>query len=157
RGLRVPLLGNVYVLGPRAAERMAGGQPPGCWVSPALLEVVRGESRASDGGLRARLERAARTVAVLRGLGYAGASIGGRPDAEQLQWIIRRADALAPQWESCAAELEFGRDGFYAYRDVPWRRQPEALARVPTPDATAPGQRPALVPRVLDAMGRLFP
>ena len=43
RGLRTPVLGNVYVLAPRAAERMATGQPPGCWVSPALLEVVRAE------------------------------------------------------------------------------------------------------------------
>ena len=80
RGIRTPLLGGVYVLGPRAAERMATGQPPGCWVSPEL-EIVRAESRASDGGLRARLERAARTVAVLRGLGYAGAYIGGTHDA----------------------------------------------------------------------------
>ena len=56
RGLRTPVLGNVYVLGPRAAERMARGEPPGCWVSPELLEVVRQEARGKDGGLRARLD-----------------------------------------------------------------------------------------------------
>src|SRR5262249_23780822 len=50
RGLTTPVLGNVYVLGPRAAERMAGGQPPGCWVSPALLDRVREESLAKDRG-----------------------------------------------------------------------------------------------------------
>ena len=50
RGRSVPLLGNVYVLGPRAAERMAKGQPPGCWVSPALLERVR----AREPGARRR-------------------------------------------------------------------------------------------------------
>jgi methylenetetrahydrofolate reductase (NADPH) len=157
RGLAMPLLGNVYVLGPRAAERMGGGQPPGCWVSPALLERVRAESRAPDGGLRARLERAARTVAVLRGLGYAGAYIGGTHDAEQVQWIIRRADALAPQWEACASELDFGRDGFYAYGDVPWRRG-DGGPRRPTASAEAPPvSRPALIPRALDAVGRLLP
>ena len=48
RGLTTPVLGNVYVLGPKAAERMATGQPPGCWVSPALLETVRRESAAKD-------------------------------------------------------------------------------------------------------------
>ncbi|MGH7265538.1 MAG: methylenetetrahydrofolate reductase, partial [Candidatus Rokuibacteriota bacterium] len=52
RGLATPLLGNVYVLGPKTAERMSRGEPPGCWVSPALLEAVRRESRAADGGLR---------------------------------------------------------------------------------------------------------
>ena len=51
RGLAIPVLGNVYVLGPKAAERMATGQPPGCWVSPALLEAVRAECTAKDGGL----------------------------------------------------------------------------------------------------------
>ena len=31
RAIDVPVLGNVYVLGRRAAERMAKGLPPGCW------------------------------------------------------------------------------------------------------------------------------
>src|SRR2546425_1554134 len=75
RGLRTPLLGNVYVLGPKTAERMATGHPAGCWVSPELLAAVRAESHAPDGGRLARLERAARTVAVFRGPGYARAYI----------------------------------------------------------------------------------
>src|SRR6185369_1828335 len=116
RGLGVPLLGNVYVLAPKAAEKMAKGQPPGCWVSPELLAAVRAESTARDGGLRARLERAAATVAILRGLGYAGAYLGGTHDADAITWIIRRAEALAPRWRELAAELSYGRpDGFYLY------------------------------------------
>jgi 5,10-methylenetetrahydrofolate reductase len=50
RRLRTPVLGNVYVLTPRAAERMATGQPPGCWVSPALLDLVRSEQASPDRG-----------------------------------------------------------------------------------------------------------
>ena len=116
RTIDTPVLGNVYVLGPKAAERMATGQPPGCWVSPALLETVRREAAAKDGGLRARLERAARTVAVLRGLGYAGAYIGGTHDAGNVAWIIRRSEELAPRWEALAEELHFGDPaGFYVY------------------------------------------
>lgn len=141
-GLTTPLLGNVYVLGPRAAERMATGQPPGCWVSPALVERVRQESAATDGGRRARLERAARTIAVLRGLGYAGAYIGGSHDAEQVAWIIRRSEEMAPRWEELAQELHYGDpDGFYLYRARPGH---------------ARRARP-LAPRALDLMGRLFP
>ena len=150
RGLRLPLLGNVYVLGLRAAERMAQGRPPGCWVSPALLETVRAEHAGPDGGRRARLERAARTAAVLRGLGYAGAYIGGTHDAEQVQWIIRRAEELAPDWERLAAELDFGDPGgFYLYRH-----------RKPARAGAAPGRPPASrvwVPRILDALSRAFP
>ena len=95
----MPVLGNVYVLGRRAAERMAGGSPPGCWASPELVERVRRESEGPDGGLDARLERAAQTVAVLKGLGYAGAYIGGTHDAGQLVRIIARARELEPHWQ----------------------------------------------------------
>ena len=119
RGLDTPVLGNVYVLGPRVAERMATGQPPGCWVSPELLDTVRRESAAKDGGLRARLERAARTVAVLRGLGYAGAYLGGTHDAAHVAWIIRRSEELAPEWQALAAELHYGDPrGFYLYESA---------------------------------------
>jgi methylenetetrahydrofolate reductase (NADPH) len=147
RGLALPVLGNVYVLGLRAAERMAQGQPPGCWVSPALLERVRRESAAPDKGLRARLERAARLVAVLRGLGYAGAYIGGTHDADQVAWIIRRAEELAGRWEELAAELDFGaRGGFYLDEPAPGH-----------PAGSLPRPARSLVPRALDRMGRLLP
>jgi methylenetetrahydrofolate reductase (NADPH) len=141
RAIDVPVLGNVYVLGRRAAERMAGGSPPGCWASPELVEKIRKESEGPDGGLEARLERAAQTVAVLKGLGYAGAYIGGTHDAEQLVRIITRARELEPDWQTCAAELQFGQaGGFYLY------------------DSPAPARRRLpLVSRALDSAGKLMP
>jgi methylenetetrahydrofolate reductase (NADPH) len=142
RGLRIPLLGNVYVLGPKTAERMATGRPPGCWVSPELLAAVRAESQAGDGGRQARLERAAGTVAVLRGLGYAGAYIGGTHDAAQIAWIIRRAEELARDWEALAATLRYGAvGGFY-------------LAGTTRTVGRARRDR---LPRLLDWLGRAFP
>jgi methylenetetrahydrofolate reductase (NADPH) len=176
RGLGIPLLGNVYVLAPKAAEKMARGEPPGCWVSPALLADVQGESGGRDRGLRARLERAARTVAVLRGLGYAGAYIGGTHDAEHVQWIIRRAEQLAPEWEAIAADLAYGLPGgFYLYgagsgpgegvdgtgRAAGRPRAPRApagpgRAEMPGPVVARPRPRPPL-PAIMDGLGRLFP
>jgi methylenetetrahydrofolate reductase (NADPH) len=170
RGLDTPVLGNVYVLTPRAAERMAAGQPPGCWVSPALLDVVRAEQATPDRGRRARLERAAQTAAVLRGLGYAGAYIGGTHDADQVAWIIRRAEELWPEWERLAGELRFGDPaGFYLY--ARWPGAPPRAADAPAPPAASGASPPAaapapttprarrahLTPRVLDWLGRLFP
>ncbi len=186
RGLGTPVLGNVYVLGPRAAERMARGQPPGCWVSPALLETVRREAEGKDGGLRARLERAARTVAVLQGLGYAGAYIGGTHDADHVAWIIRRARELGPRWETLADELRYGVEGgFYLYGGAPTGAavpRPGTSSGAPAPPtartptgvtsggpAPVPGSRRLAVPtdeeapwrrwiaRGLDGTGRLFP
>jgi methylenetetrahydrofolate reductase (NADPH) len=154
RGLRTPVLGNVYVLGPRAAERMARGEPPGCWVSPDLLDTVRREARGKDSGLRARLERAARTVAVLRGLGYAGAYLGGTHDADHVAWIIRRARELGPRWEELADELRYGlADGFYLF-GRPLTRTAVPVSR-PTSEApaSAPDGGPAPGPITTPAVG----
>ncbi len=141
RGITTPVLGNVFVLSRRAGERMNTGNPPGCWASDELVAVLKKESEAPDGGLQARLERAARSVAVLKGIGYAGAYIGGTHDAKHITWIIRRAEELAPTWESLYEELQFGRkDGFYLYK-----RDPQ-----PKPTRT-------FLPTVMDAAGKALP
>ncbi len=115
-GLKKPLLGNVYVLGLKPAEKMSKGEPPGCWVAPELVERIREEVKAKDKGEATRLERAARMVAILRGLGYAGAYIGGTHKPESVRWIIERGQQLAPQWEDLAKELNYApKTAFYMY------------------------------------------
>ncbi len=141
RHLRTPVLGNVYVLGPKAAEKMNKGEPPGCWVAPELLEKIQSESTAPDKGQALRLERAARMSAILRGLGYAGAYIGGDHQADHIRWIMKRTETLVPRWEELAEEFSYApKRAFYLYSSPP-----------------APAVKQSLVPRLLDAMGRLFP
>jgi len=141
RNLRVPLLGNVYVLHAKAAGKMAKGEPPGCWVSPELLEKIRVEAKSPDAGRAARLERAARMVAILRGLGYAGAYLGGNHQADSIRWIIRRSEVIAPRWEEFAEELDWApKKTFYLFDTPP-----------------APPKSPGLLPRLLDTMSILFP
>jgi methylenetetrahydrofolate reductase (NADPH) len=124
RGLRIPLLGNVHVLTRRVAEQMAAADRPGAWIAPELLEALRKESDAADGGLQARLERAARTLALLKGLGYAGAYITGTHAADQVTQIFHRADELHGDWQACAADLQFGQPGGF-YLDAPASTAPE--------------------------------
>jgi methylenetetrahydrofolate reductase (NADPH) len=120
QGLSTPVLGNVYVLGGKAAEKMSKGEPPGCWVAPELLEEIREETQASDKGMAARLERAARMVAVVRGLGYAGAYLGGDHNAKRIRWIIKRSEALAARWEELAEDFTYApKGGFYLYETSP--------------------------------------
>lgn len=141
RSLHTPILGNVYVLSGKAAERMSEGEPPGCWVSPELLEKIRAEVQLPDTGRAARLERAARMVAILRGLGYAGAYLGGDHQADHVRWIIKRSEALAPRWEEFAEELNFApRDGFYFFGSPP-----------------APKKKRGIVPHLLDFAAKVFP
>jgi methylenetetrahydrofolate reductase (NADPH) len=141
RNLRVPLLGNVYVLGGKAAEKMSKGEPPGCWVAPELLQKIQEEIKAPDKGQAGRLERAARMVAILRGLGYAGAYLGGDHRADHVRWIIRRSEAIAGRWEQFAEEFTYApKQGFYLFTSE--------MARA---------QKRELVPRILDGLGAIFP
>ncbi|HEX4137388.1 MAG TPA: methylenetetrahydrofolate reductase C-terminal domain-containing protein [Bryobacteraceae bacterium] len=141
RGLKTPVFGNVYVLPPKAAEKFSKGEPPGCWVSKELLERIQVEAKAEDKGMAARLERAARTVAILRGLGYAGAYIGGIENPERIQWIIQRSEEAASQWEEFAEEISYGpKGGFYLY---------ETPAHAPKPQRG--------LAAVLDTAAKLFP
>lgn len=141
RGLTTPLIGNVYVLSAKAAERMATGNPPGCWASPELVAATAREASAADKGLGGRLERAAISVAILRGIGYAGAYIGGTHDPGHMAHIIGRAEELAPRWEELLDQLQFGRrDGFYLYEP----------SQEPKPVRT-------LLPVLLDAAAAVLP
>jgi len=116
RGIRKPVFGNVYVLGLKPAEKMSKGEPPGCWVAPELVERIREEVKAKDKGEATRLERAARMTAMLRGLGYGGAYIGGTHKPEFVRWIIERGQELAPQWEELAKEFTYApKSAFYMY------------------------------------------
>jgi methylenetetrahydrofolate reductase (NADPH) len=141
RGLGFPILGSVYVLSAKAAQKMAKGEPPGCWVSPELLARINSEIQSTDKGAAARLERAARMVAILRGLGYAGAYVGGDHNADHIRWIIRRSEAVSARWEEFADEIAYApKNGFYCYQSTP-----------------SPPQKRGWVPRALDVLGRTFP
>jgi methylenetetrahydrofolate reductase (NADPH) len=129
RDLRVPLIGNVYVLSYGAARTMHAGLVPGCVVTDELLAVLEAESKDSDKGKGKRLERAAKMVAMFKGMGFQGVHIGGfalkTPD---FRTIIERAAELAPRWEEFVPEVSFGRKGeFYAF-------PPSASCRPGPPD-----------------------
>jgi methylenetetrahydrofolate reductase (NADPH) len=140
RGLNTPVFGSVYILPAKAAEKFSKGEPPGCWVSKELLEKIQKEAKAPDKGLAARLERGARMVAILRGLGYAGAYFGGEHDAGRIRWMIRRSEEIAHKWEEYAEEISYGpEDGFYFYES------PRAQKTVPLPM------------RIADKVAAMFP
>src|SRR5499427_5186433 len=127
QGLKTPVLGNVYILPARAAGKFSKGEPPGCWVSQELLERVQEEAKAPDKGLAARLERAARMVTIVRGLGYAGAYIGGGHQEEQICWIIQRSEEIAPKWEEFAEEISYSPKGGFFYFESPRAKKPLPL------------------------------
>jgi methylenetetrahydrofolate reductase (NADPH) len=117
RGLRTPVLGNVYVLSAGSGKAMNAGNVPGCVVTDALVAKLEEEAKDPDKGKGKRLERAARMVAMFKGMGFAGVHIGGFAlKTEDFATIIRRGLELAPRWQEFVPEVCFGRpDEFYAF------------------------------------------
>ena len=117
RGFDTPIIGNVFLLTRGAAKLMRKGSIAGCYVSDELLAKLEEEAQAEDKGKAARVERAARMVAIYKGLGYAGVHIGGFGiNADMLNTILDRAEELAPAWRECAKQECWGKQGgYYVY------------------------------------------
>lgn len=114
----LPVIGNVFVLSAGTARIMNRKSIPGCVVTNELVQQLERESHQPDKGKAARLLRAAKHVAVLRGLGYSGAHIGGRNlKYEDVEWIIATSEELRPRWREYVQEFNFPQEnGYYLFR-----------------------------------------
>jgi methylenetetrahydrofolate reductase (NADPH) len=115
--LNAPLVGNIYILTYGAAKLMHANRIPGCVVTDKLLAELDRERGASDKGEGARLLRAARTYAILKGMGYSGVHIGGHNVRyEQVERVISEGEALTPNWRDWVPHFDYPQpDGFYYY------------------------------------------
>jgi len=118
-GIDLPVLGSVYLLGPRAARAMNRGVVPGAIVTDELLKKVLEEWKDPQQGLAMAVERAARLAAVLKGLGYRGIHIGGiHRSFHTVARILDRMEVLENDWREFVDEFNFNPDNsFYAFSD----------------------------------------
>jgi len=115
--MTVPVLGNVYILNLPVARVMNRKGVPGCVVTDKLFRTCEEESRTPDKGKSASLARAARLIAVLRGIGYDGVHIGG-PNLRygDIEWVIGKSIELSDKWESLIPEFDYPQPGgFYLF------------------------------------------
>jgi len=128
RGITIPILGNVYAPTVGIAKVMRAGLVPGCIVPDELVRMLEEESRAPDKGKAKRLERAAKMVAMFKGMGFNGVHIGGfglMPG--DFRYIVDEGERLASRWEEFIPEVSFGRAReYYAFPLSPSYRIKEA-------------------------------
>lgn len=117
----VPISGNVYVLSRGAARVMRAGSVPGCVVTDELYARLTEEAKAPDKGKGARMERAAKMYAFMKGMGYDGVHIGGHGlKYEEVEEIIDMGEALAPNWRDLLPEFDMPQpNGWYYFERDP--------------------------------------
>ena len=112
----IPVVGNVYLLPLGAAKLMNSNGLPGCVVTDKLLRNVQAEAAGPDKGRAKRLERAAKLYALLKGMGYAGAHIGGHgmtvPD---LLEVIEHGEELSQRWPDFVHEFDYPQENSWYY------------------------------------------
>ena len=108
-GLAIPILGNVFVPNPPVIEMLRRGEIPGCHLPDRVYHQMKDETSAPDRGKGARLLRAARLAAILKGMGYDGVHIGGPGlTSTDLAFILHEAAAHEGDWQSLIPQFDSG-------------------------------------------------
>lgn len=117
--LNVPLLGSVFIPSIGLLEIMYKGGVPGCVIPEKIYQEFKAESSSADKGKKYRLKWAAKLMAVLKGIGYSGAHIGGPGlTMEDFDFMLTKARQYEPEWQALIRKLKSWPDsGFYYYRE----------------------------------------
>jgi methylenetetrahydrofolate reductase (NADPH) len=117
KGLNVPVVGNIFILPYGAGKLMNQNKIPGCVVTDKLLADLDRERQSPDKGMEARLLRAAKMYAFMKGMGFGGVHIGGHGvKYEQLLFIIEKGEELYVNWRDLVREFDYPQPGgFYLY------------------------------------------
>ncbi|NQU39347.1 MAG: methylenetetrahydrofolate reductase C-terminal domain-containing protein [Lentisphaerae bacterium] len=104
--LNMPLIGNIYRLTAGVARIFNRGMIPGCVVSDGLLERVDKEKQSEDKGRAFFIDFAAKQFATFRGMGFAGAYIGGVNKHADFRAILDKAKEYeGADWKEFIPEL----------------------------------------------------
>ena len=115
-GINIPLIGSVFILTAPAGRFFNNWGMPGVWVSDELRDIANEQARSKDRGRAFFSELAARQIAILKGLGYRGAYISGRPQLERIQHILEMVDSYGENdWKEFAKEIKFAQDDEFYY------------------------------------------
>ena len=100
---------------------MNANQLPGCVVSDKLLAELDQERTAEDKGVSARLLRAAKMYAFMKGMGFDGVHLGGHNiKYEQVKYIIDKGEELSADWMKLIPEFDYPQpNGFYYFEKDP--------------------------------------
>ncbi|MBW2145881.1 MAG: methylenetetrahydrofolate reductase C-terminal domain-containing protein [Deltaproteobacteria bacterium] len=114
----VPVIGNVYIPSLQVARAMHRGTVPGCVITDEFMAEMEKEAESSDGGREAKLRRVGQLMAVLKGLGYRGAHIGGPGlNYDDILRVEEEFNTWNDRWTELIPRFQFPqKDGYYLFK-----------------------------------------
>lgn len=110
---QIPLIGNIFILDRNLAELIHLHRFTGCTIPEKLYRHITAEGVDDK---RLGLVYAAKMFAVMKGIGYDGAHIGGEHlTHDDIDFVITEGNELAASWESCLKDFEGFDDGAFYY------------------------------------------
>jgi len=137
--INLPILANVFIPSLTVARIMAKGGIPGILFPENLLKLMEKENKISyQNFAKKRLERAAKMISVLKGLGYSGVHIGGNNlSFEDVRYVLDTSEEITTKWENFKEEINFSvPDSWYFYGP------PENKECGRSRNRLSPGQKP---------------
>ena len=136
--IAAPIVANIFITDLQTARLVQARAIPGARIPGPLLQILHEEIPGRMGAIA----RAAKTLAVLRGLGYHGALLGGHlTDFSEAEQVLDKAETILPDWQSYLDQLDFSSPGssFYYFQKDPQNGlnssspSPVALKHFPSP------------------------
>ena len=117
RGIKTPVVGNVYLLTKGVAKLFNSGKLAGCVVSDKLVETIEKYAAGPDKGKKFCQELAAKQLAVFKGLGFVAGYLGGIHKADGFGPIIDLAESYQPDdWKEFITEIQYSQpDEFFLF------------------------------------------
>ncbi len=114
-GLALPVLGNVFIPTPTVAKIMRAGKIPGVVLNDRIYAMMAEEFKEADRGRKKGLLRAAKLLCVLKGLGYAGAHIGGPAlTFGEFDFVLNEAQRMNDDWPDFLVDFcDWPEDAYY--------------------------------------------
>jgi methylenetetrahydrofolate reductase (NADPH) len=102
--IKVPLMANIRIADTQTARLIQVKDIPGVKLPDFSYRTPHEEASGSQGAL----ERTAKFLAVLKGVGFHGAMIGNHSsDFSAVKQVLDKAETLQPQWQSFLGQLDF--------------------------------------------------
>ena len=116
QNITAPLVANIFITDQQTAQRIQERNISGVRIPDRLLHNLAQEANEPQKANAKQLTRAAKTLAVLKGLGYHGTLIGGNSlDFSAVKQVLDEAEGFQSDWQNFLADLDYSDSSFYYF------------------------------------------